>query len=277
MWRPLMTTDADLPGVDPADAGLVVGEGHDAVPPHRSTDSIRVVSWNIQFGVNVEAATRELAEYPAMQDADIILLQEMDEVGTAAMAASLSLNWVYAAPGVHKQSGRNFGNAVLSPWPLGTPDVVRLPYKSAVNGQVRVLVHTDVTVCGMSIDVGSVHTEVPSLSSPKRLRQFDQIGLAASSWPNRRLVIGGDFNTITKRGVRAVAERMAAVGAERVTEGVGPTLRRRGQEFALDHVFARGLRRIDAGVVHGTTASDHRPLWVMLGADEPSETPTSEI
>lgn len=249
-------------------AELVVSEGHTASPTRPASWPIRLVSWNIQFGVEVAAATRELAEHPDLRDADIILLQEMDEVGTAALAESLSLNYVYGAPGVHKQTGRNFGNAVLSPWPVGAPDVVLLPYKSAVNGQERVLVHTVVTVDGEPIDVGSVHTEVPSLSSPKRLRQFDQIGLAARSWSSERLIVGGDFNTITRRGVRAVAERMAVVGATRVTEGVGPTLRRRGQEFSLDHVFVSGLDRIAAGVVAGSDASDHRPLWVTLQAPE---------
>lgn len=250
---------------------LVVSEGHTASPVRPASGLIRLVSWNIQFGVEVAAATRELAEHPDLRDADIILLQEMDEVGTAALAESLSLNYVYGAPGVHKQTGRNFGNAVLSPWPVGAPDVVLLPYKSAVNGQERVLVHTVVTVDGEPIDVGSVHTEVPSLSSPKRLRQFDQIGLAARSWPSERLIVGGDFNTITKRGVRAVAERMAVVGATRVTEGLAPTLRRKGRDFALDHVFVRGLRRVAAGVVTGSDASDHRPIWVTLSDHEPGD------
>ena len=269
-----MTTTA---ATDHSGSDLVVTEGHAGVAPRRSPDSIRLVSWNIQFGVEVEAATRQLAEHPDLRDADIILVQEMDETGTAALAESLSLNHVYGAPGPHKQTGRNFGNAVLSPWPIGPPDVVRLPYKSSVNGQERVLVHTGITIDGISIDVGSVHTEVPSLSSPKRLRQFDQIGLAASRWPSERLIVGGDFNTITRRGIRAVSERMEAVGASRLNDGVGPTLRRRGQEFALDHLFARGLRRVDAGVVHGITASDHRPLWVVLEVEQPSGPTTPRV
>lgn len=264
-------------GADQSGDGLVVTEGHAGTVRARPVGPIKLVSWNIQFGVEVESATCELAEQPELRHADIILLQEMDEIGTEALATSLSLNYVYGAPGVHKQTGRNFGNAVLSPWPIGSPDVIRLPYKSAVNGQERVLVHTDVVVDGMSIDVGSVHTEVPSLSSPKRLRQFDQIGLAASRWASRRLIVGGDFNTITKRGIRAVSERMQAVGATRLTDGVGPTLRRRGQEFALDHLFARGLRRVDAGVVHGVTASDHRPLWVTLEAEQPTDSNTQRV
>ena len=129
--------------------------------------------------------------------------------------------------------------------------------------------HAVVVVAGVPIDVGSVHTEVPSLSSPKRLRQFDQIGLSARSWVSERLIVGGDFNTITRRGVRAVAERMAAVGANRATEGLGPTLRRTGRDFSLDHVFVRGLDRVAAGVVTGSDASDHRPIWVTLRDGEP--------
>jgi len=260
---------------DGAEPGPVVSEGHDASPPRRAVDTIRVVSWNIQFGVEIEAATAALAEHPDLRDADIILLQEMDEIGTSRLATSLSLNWVYAAPGPHKQSGRNFGNAVLSPWCTSAPDVVELPHKAAVNGQARMLVHATVMVGGMPIEAGSVHTEVPSLSNPKRLRQFEQIGLAAASWPSERLVIGGDFNTITRRGIKAVAERMAVIGAVRVTDGVGPTLRR-GKDFSLDHVFARGMRCVDAGTVHGLDASDHRPVWVMLQNDLSAERTTPD-
>ncbi len=223
-----------------------------------------VVSWNVQFGVNAQAAADALRVSAPLKDASFVLLQEMDEEGTALIAEAVGLNYVYAAASVHPQTGRDFGNAVLSRWPLTDPGVVLLPHQSAVQGQPRQMVHAVANLGAIRIRVCSVHTEVPTLSSPKRLRQFAAIGEVAHAWERDALIIGGDFNTLTRRGVDAVSSRLAPTGARRVTEGAGPTLRRGGREFSLDHIYARSLTPRACGVVTGLDASDHRPLWVRL-------------
>lgn len=227
-----------------------------------------VVSWNVQFGVGAQAAADALLGSAELQAADFVLLQEMDEQGTALIAEAVGLNYVYVAASVHPQTGRNFGNAVLSRWPLTDPGVVTLPYKSTLQGQPRQVVHAVAHLGEFRLRACSVHTEVPTLSSPKRLRQFAAIGDVAHAWERDALVIGGDFNTLTRRGVAAVTARLAPIGAHRVTEGAGPTLRRGGREFALDHIYARSLTPRSCGVVAGLDASDHRPLWVRLAREE---------
>jgi endonuclease/exonuclease/phosphatase family metal-dependent hydrolase len=226
--------------------------------------TVRLVTWNIQFGVRAEAAAVELGHHDDLRDSDIVLLQEMDEAGTALIAERVGLHYVFAAGSIHPKSGREFGNAVLSPWPLIDATVVDLPHKSSVQGQPRIVVRATVTVGPYVIDACSVHTEVPSLSGPKRLAQFATIASATENWKADRLVIGGDFNTVTRRGIAAVCEQMATIGVVRSSSGAGTTLRRAGREFTLDHVFARGLTALDSGVVRGLEASDHRPLWVRL-------------
>ena len=246
----------------------MIGEGRHRRSSPGSPRSIKVVSWNIQFGVQIDAATRLLSEHDQLRNADLLLLQEMDEAGTARIAEALELDYVYGAPGVHPQSGRDFGNAVLARWPLGGPEVFSLSHQSAVRGQARVLVTTPMDIGAEHVLVGSVHTEVPSLGSTKRRRQFDEIALAAGDRRERRLIVGGDFNTVTPRGVRVLADKFAAIGAVRVSADAGPSLRRSGKEFMLDHVFARGWELLAAGVVLGSDASDHRPLWVDLRIPE---------
>lgn len=223
-----------------------------------------VVSWNVQFGIEAEAAAHALLTSPRLLDADFVLLQEMDEHGTALIGEALGMDYVYTAASVHPQTGRNFGNAVLSRWPLSDPGVVMLPHKSAVQGQPRQVVHAMADLGPLRIRACSVHTEVPTLSSPKRLKQFAAIGGAAHGSEHDPLIIGGDFNTLTRRGVDAVSARLAPFGAVRVTDGAGPTLRRGGREFSLDHIYARSLAGRARGVVPGLEASDHRPLWVRL-------------
>lgn len=226
--------------------------------------TMRVVSWNIQFGLAADAAAEALLASDVLRAADLVLLQEMDEAGTETIAHAIGANFVFASSGPHRQTGRNFGNAVLSPWPVDEAEVVELPHKSVVQGQERLVMGAVVTIGSTPITACSVHTEVPTLSPPKRRAQFDEVARATERWPHARLVVGGDFNTLTGRGVNAVERAMAAVGAARVSAGADSTLRRGGREFALDHVFARELAPLDRGVVHGLGASDHRPVWVTL-------------
>ena len=251
---------------------LVVHHGSHARPNAQRGDSLLVVSWNIQHGLEVEKAAADLAARTELRNADIVLLQEMDELGTVRVAESLGLDYVYATTGAHPHSGRNFGNAVLSRWPMGQPEATLLPHKAAIGGHLRVVVGSTVSVAGTRIHACSVHTEIPSLSSGKRLRQFEEVAAVASRWSGELLVLGGDFNTVTRRSINALADRMASAGAARASVGAGTTLRRGGQEFTLDHIFVRGLVPDAAGVVPETEASDHRPLWVRLRAPEPGVT-----
>lgn len=243
---------------------LIIGAGRYRRSAPTPPKSLRVVSWNIQFGVEIDAAIELLRTTSELQDPDVVLLQEMDEVGTSRIAEMLELDYVYGAPGPHAQSGRDFGNAVLSPWPMSAPEVLRLPHQAAFRGQERVLVRTTADIDGERVHLGSVHTEVPSLSSPKRRRQFEAIARQATESSDEPFIVGGDFNTLTSRGVEVVTARFVTTGATRVSAGAGPSLRRGGQEFTLDHVFARGMSPLATGVIHGSAASDHRPLWVEL-------------
>lgn len=225
---------------------------------------VRAVTWNIQFGIGAEAAATSLLHHEALRDADIVLLQEMDEAGTALIAEKVGMHYVFAAASLHPKSGRDFGNAILSPWPVTDAAIVDLPHQSVVQGQPRIVVRATVAVGPDCIDTCSVHTEVPTLSSSKRKEQFATIASATAAKGFDLLLIGGDFNTVSRRGIETAVDRLATIGAVRVSRDAGPTLRRGGREFTLDHVFARGLQPLDTGVVTGIDASDHRPLWVNL-------------
>jgi endonuclease/exonuclease/phosphatase family metal-dependent hydrolase len=228
--------------------------------------SLHVVSWNIQFGVESVAAASALNDVHSRREIDLVLLQEMDEAGTDLIAGVLGMNFVFGALGPHRQTGRSFGNAVLSRWPLTDPAGVELPHKSFVQGQERLVVGATATIGETEMAAWSVHAEVPTLGPGKRRRQFDEIALASGRTTHERLVVGGDFNTLTRRGVAVVDRAMSAIGAARVTADAERTLRRGGREFALDHIYARGLESVECGVIPDLQASDHRPLWVLLRA-----------
>jgi len=53
---------------------------------------IKVISFNIKLAKNIDRAIYELKYYPELKYADLILLQEMDEIGTDKIAKILKYN-----------------------------------------------------------------------------------------------------------------------------------------------------------------------------------------
>ncbi|MGI9612411.1 MAG: endonuclease/exonuclease/phosphatase family protein [Acidimicrobiales bacterium] len=225
---------------------------------------LKVVTWNIRHGYDIEQAIDELETNVRLRGADALFLQEMDREGTAAVAEALRLHHAYAAAGVHYRTDRDFGNAVLSPWPLVDREVIELPHKAVIRGQHRLAVKAIARIGNSEITLCTTHTEIPSLGRRKRDDQVAALCRAADQWPTELAVIGGDFNTISARGVRSLATRFKTHGFDHVSTDAISTLRRVGRNFTLDHVFARGLQSIESGVARGVNTSDHDPVWVEL-------------
>lgn len=241
-------------------------------PPARADDrpaDLRVVSWNIEFARRTHRAASALQWHPDLRESDIVLLQEMDESGTAEIAGHLGLSYAYIAASIHPQTGRNFGNAVLSRWTLSDVDVVHLPYLASLQGQPRLALSATVQHPAGSVRAFSVHSETPVLTRRKRLLQFVALGDAVGRWPDVPVVVGGDFNTASARSIRAVDEELGGRTLRRVSAGVGPTLRRAGRRFELDHVFAARLWPIAARTADAHDASDHLPICVDLSFSRP--------
>lgn len=225
---------------------------------------VRIVSWNIQYGIEVGRAAAELLERPETSGVDVLLLQEMDESGTATIADALGANYAYTSPGPHAHTGRDFGNAVVTKWPIRRSAEIPLPHQSPVGGQPRSATHALVGVGDLDVGVYSVHTEVPSLRLARRIEQFDTVAADVVRRGHRRVVVGGDFNTVTTRGAKALAASMSAAGLTRVSAEDSLSYRRLGRDMMLDHVFGVGFDVVEAGVVAPTEASDHLPIWVEL-------------
>ena len=88
---------------------------------------VKVVSWNINFSERIDEAIETLAGVEALQDADILLLQEMDASGVEQVAQNLGYDYIYYPASIHVRHGRDFGNAILSRWPISHPSKVILP------------------------------------------------------------------------------------------------------------------------------------------------------
>jgi len=257
----LLTACGSIQNYTEAEGPLYTGSY--AETPSAINDKIKVISWNIKFGEEIDAAITELQEAEELRNADILLLQEMDEVGVERIAKSLKYNYIYFPASIHTHHNKDFGNAILSRWPVGEAEKVILPHPNPKNQQIRIAARGQVEIGSRNVLVYSVHTETAWLSRAKRADQIDT--LLADIPPNERYVIvGGDFNTLTQEDVQTLQEQFEQANLARVSANAGCTFNPGGVELQFDHLFARGITAIQSGVTSNTEASDHLPLWATV-------------
>jgi endonuclease/exonuclease/phosphatase family metal-dependent hydrolase len=239
---------------DPDEPRYVTRYGRVASPD----EVIRVVSFNVKFAEKVDEAIAVFRETPALRAADILALQEMDAEGTERIAQALGMNSIFFPAAIHPKTGRDFGNALLSPWPLEDMRKLILPGQSRFTGLKRTATVATVRVDGRPIRAYSVHLETPIHLSSKGRRGQVLALLEDADSSSDPVVIAGDFNT---RGLHQPFEDLGYLWLTR-------NLQNTSGWWELDHIFARGLRPpgpATAGVAEDThDASDHRPVWALL-------------
>jgi endonuclease/exonuclease/phosphatase family metal-dependent hydrolase len=227
------------------------------------SDTVKIVSFNIEFAEKIDQAILELSTVETLKNADIILLQEMDEQGCERIAQALKYNFIYYPAIRYTKENRNFGNAVLTRWPIGYTKKVLLPFEAPGNKTRRIAVAAAIGIGRTEVLAYSTHTATIVQRESKRLAQVDSI--ARSIPPDAKLVIvGGDFNTVFEDNITEMEEIFLRHGLVRASKGSGPTNKLKPFDQTLDHVIARGLRALSAGTFKDSQASDHLPLWVKL-------------
>lgn len=239
-------------------------------PPFDGT--LKIISWNIKFSHHIDEAISEFQTTPELKNADIILLQEMDDAGVDAIARALKMNALYFPASVHPQSQRDFGEAILSPWPLSAGEKIILPHYSPRNGQIRMAVRARVQTPAGDVLAYSVHTETVMMPRKERLEQVETL-FASVPEDAAHVVIGGDFNTLAAPEQKALLQTVTPTGFCWLTATAGPTVKKAGIGIVLDYLFGRGMNVQTAGVVPRTDASDHLPLWTRVMLEPPSSGP----
>ncbi|MEX0892121.1 MAG: endonuclease/exonuclease/phosphatase family protein [Gemmatimonadota bacterium] len=226
-------------------------------PSATGSDSLRLVSFNIAFAENVDSAIALLTTDPALRGADVVLLQEMDEPGTRRIAEALGSAYVYYPAIYSLHTKRDFGNAILSKWPIIDDAKLILPKRAFLKGTQRIATAATIRVHDTDIRVYSTHLATWLEGGPGTRR--DQLAaILDDAAGHARVVVGGDMNS---HGVGRLA---AARGYLWPTRN-GPRTSALGR---WDHLFQRGLTQ-PPGEVAGTVldvmhASDHRPVWAVV-------------
>jgi endonuclease/exonuclease/phosphatase family metal-dependent hydrolase len=219
---------------------------------------LRVVSFNVELAKQADAAANLLSRHPELRLSDVVLLQEMDEDGTEAIARRLGLDYVYYPAIRHPKRGLNFGNAVLSRFPIVADKKLVLPGQARFGGAIRTATLAEIAVGEGRVTVVSTHLSTPfELGFGSRRAQLDALYRAVSK---RAVIIGGDFND------PELPLLLSQRGFFWPTRGIGGT-----STFgrSIDHILARGFAHEFRGagkVKEIAGISDHVPVYadVML-------------
>ncbi len=231
---------------------------------------MRVLSWNLHYGVSAKprVALDNILDTISAEDPDVVLLQEVsrgwvlaggsDMLTWLASGLDMTAAWSPAADG-------QFGNVVLSKYPLAQVRAQRLPY--GAGPQKRSFVSATVAHPLADVQVTSTHLQHRVGNAETRLEQVDSLLEHVDSGENNgATILGGDFNaepdsleieTLTEATWLSTLD--AAGNAEQNTSpSHDPAVR-------IDWLFTGSrLQTENAEVLPGKTASDHLPLVADL-------------
>ncbi|MFI5210135.1 MAG: endonuclease/exonuclease/phosphatase family protein [Gemmatimonadales bacterium] len=246
-------TDTVGPRYASGEAGMV---------PLVAPATLRVVSFNVEYAIEIDSAIALLRQDPSLRGADVLLLQEMDESGASRIAGALGMQYVYYPATVHPVYQRDFGNAILSRWPIVEDEKIILPYHGLWRKTQRAAVAATLQVGSQRIRVYDVHFAMATEQTPGHRRaQAERVIDDSRGWD--RIIVGGDMNDA------GMAQVFADSGFTWPTKHEMPT----SHDWRFDHIVLRGLDLATVGStgvvsdVHG--ASDHRPVWAVVRLDAP--------
>ena len=232
---------------------------------------LRVLSYNIHKcigGVDRRYEPSRVIEVIRKLDCDVLMLQEVDAGVTRSrgdkqvelLGDELGLPHRTWYPNVDVRGGGQYGNAILSRYPLieSTNIDLSLRFKkarSALHGVLRVR-HDDID---RTIHVFNMHLGLARYERRRQLQKFLDSHPFAHLHHDTPVVVGGDLNDVygglgtllAPAGFRGIARRPLTFPAW-------------GPVRALDGIFVRGavdfvrLARCDSDLAR--RASDHRPI-----------------
>jgi endonuclease/exonuclease/phosphatase family metal-dependent hydrolase len=199
---------------------------------------LRVVQWNIEYGIRLDGTVDALTNHPLLRFADLILLNEVDDGMLRSANANvareigerLRAHVIYgveylelgtSGPGQAERPGENtvalHGNAILTRHPFRDPQIIRLPrcennFASAqkrLGGRLGLILDIE-PAAGVAMTVAAVHLDVVNRPRCRRnqIHALLEAIEARLSGGKRCALVAGDLNTHTfVRGGRIRAFR----------------------------------------------------------------------
>ncbi len=247
--------------------------------------TLKVVAWNMEYTANLDAQLRTLTEDPALADADLWLLSEVDRCSTRngvrraarMLAEAVEGAYVYGIEFVELSIGREVGGdtgqAIVSRRPLRAAELLCHSAQSdwfASDGEPRlgsrVALSAEVPVGDDWTRVWAVHLESNDLLGERRVVQSKELLDASQRQAcERPQIVAGDFNAWYPQAPELEVLRTA--GFVDALDTLGDTGATHDTGRTLDYVFTKGFTVTDGAVLREVDTSDHYPMWVQLALD----------
>jgi endonuclease/exonuclease/phosphatase family metal-dependent hydrolase len=270
---------------------LETGSFCDVLLPREWPESVRVVSWNINRGLQLNS----VIEFLAGSSADLILLQETDVNARRSrlrniprlIAQALRMNYVFGrefeelaqgapnSPAVH-------GQATLSRLPLLNPRILKfrrqspfwrprwfLPSLPILQRRLgaRMALVCESRIHDRSLVLYNAHLESRGNDELRTDQLSEMISESRECSGNIPVLLAGDFNFDLSREPVATLIANAQVDSPFAEFGCRPTTRNRGYSkyTAIDWILAgNGLVASKPEIHNSTGASDHYPISLQI-------------
>ena len=225
---------------------------------------LRVLCYNIHHGRGMEGKLdlARIAEVIRKAKPDLVALQEVDihvprsgNVDTLAQLAT-SLNMQHAFGKTIDLNGGQYGNAILSKFPIMKQTVHKLPGK----GETRAILCVDVKVNGKVLSFCSVHFD--HQNEQVRLIQAKAMNIALEGIKHP-VIVAGDLNAIPNSATMELVRKSWHVVPK---QGSPFTVPADAPKREIDYIVTRNLIRNKAvsRVIEEPVASDHRPVLAIV-------------
>jgi endonuclease/exonuclease/phosphatase family metal-dependent hydrolase len=280
-------------------SGKVVAQSYEQLETGSFTSSeliecpttLRVVSWNIARGANLNA----IIEFLATANADIIFLQEVDRNARRTnflnvakrIAQKLKMNYVFGCEFEELAEGTRaspayHGQATLSCWPLSGYSILRFHKQSnfwqprwfTPNFRLlqrrrggRMALFTNVLVLGRKLAAYNLHCESRGSDNLRYSQLHEFLQHANHLSIDVPVLAAGDFNfDVALSPAAAMIEKMRFLNPfaslHQTTTNLHSLLAR-GR--IIDWILLRGpLKAVDPKVHNSVVASDHYPLSLTV-------------
>lgn len=274
-----MTRPASRPRRVLALAALLAGVAALPAARARQDATIRVLTYNIHHGEGTDgridleriaAVIRQAApDVVALQEVDRLVPRsgEADQASELARLTDLDMRFGRTIP----LQGGEYGNAVLSRWPI--LDVTNHPLPSPAGGEARALLAVTIEVpsgeaAGASVTILATHLD-HTRDPANRTASAEAIGRLFPWNGNQRtqhapMILAGDLNDVPdSRPIELLGGSWTASDAGRWA----PTSPAGDPRRKIDYVMFRPADRwrvVELRVLDEPVASDHRPLLAVL-------------
>ncbi len=219
--------------------------------------TLRVGTYNIKNGGNVDYDMSVIAADIVACDLDIVGLQEVDMktkrcggIDTLKLLAEAAGYEYYEFAKAIDYQGGEYGTAIMSRYPITSFEVTKLPTNKDMEG--RALGHAVIDVDGKNIDFFNTHLSYEDKAVIKK--QFKQLNNKVNK--SNTFIITADFNTNDDSNYELIQKSIRANNNEFNTYS---------NKSAIDDIIlCKKWNIIDKGMQDVSGHSDHNLFWAEI-------------